>query len=72
MWKLIPSSELEILKERSEILKNENKKLWNDSFHQREEVCYHLPPSLSSNRSIAKKRMVWEAWCVSHYSMGGA
>jgi hypothetical protein len=39
MWKLLPIPEIEIFKERSEILKKENKKKWDDTFQQREEVC---------------------------------
>lgn len=48
MWKILPSDEMEILKERCELLKKENKKEWDRHFDTREEVC---SPSLSLSSS---------------------
>lgn len=38
MWKLLSNDELEMYKERAEILKKENKKEWNKKFEEREQV----------------------------------
>ena len=58
MWKFVSESEKEIFKERADILKKENKKRWDENFHQREEVCldhqtFSFLPSCSSSFSLS-------------------
>lgn len=40
MWKVISNEEMEIFKERSDLLKKENKRDWEKKFEEREQVSH--------------------------------